>query len=205
MTDTKEMRRAGRPRGFDAEAAVAVAMRLFWEKGYDGVGVAELAQSIGINPPSLYAAFGSKKALFQRALEHYARAQGAFFGRLAAPDAPAFETLVAVLEAAAQSCTTDRTARGCLVMDSTRNCADAGIRALTGDIRAEVHKNARRLVAATRPEVAEAGADYFIFVLTAISASAVDGAPLERLQRDLELSKAGLRAVLGIAREAGQA
>lgn len=172
-------------------------MRLFWEKGYDTVGVAELSQSIGVNPPSLYAAYGSKRALFLRALEHYADTQAQFFGRLKGADGPAFETLVAVLEAAALSCTADRTARGCLVMDSTRNCADPEARALTANIRADVRENARRLIARDRPEAAEAGADYFMFVLTAISATAVDGAKLDQLRRDLELAKSGLRGLLG--------
>ena len=201
MTDIKsgnlqERPRTGRPRAFDPEQAVATAMRLFWEKGYDTVGVAELSQTIGINPPSLYAAYGSKRALFQRALDHYAATQAQFFGRLASLDGPAFDTLVAVLEAAARSCTADRSARGCLVMDSTRNCADPDARALTAGVRAGVRENARRLIAAERPEVAETGADYFMFILTAISASAVDGATFDHLRRDLGLAKSGLAALL---------
>ena len=199
MTDIKEARRSGRPRAFDPEKGVATAMRLFWEKGYDAVGVAELAQTIGINPPSLYAAFGSKKALFERTLDHYAATQAQFFGRLANPDGPAFETLVGVLEAAALSCTADRSARGCLVMDSTRNCAEPEVRALTAEVRAQVRDSARSLVARERPSAAEAGADYFMFLLTAISASAVDGASREKLLRDLDLSKTGLKAVLEAA------
>lgn len=196
MTDIKEPRRAGRPRAFDAEQGVATAMRLFWEKGYDTVGVAELSQSIGINPPSLYAAYGSKRALFERALDHYAATQAQFFGRLRDADGPAFETLVTVLQAAALSCTADRTARGCLVMDSTRNCADPEARALTANIRADVRQNVLRLISRDRPDAAEAGADYFMFVLTAISASAVDGTPRDGLMRDLSLAETGLRALL---------
>ena len=172
-------------------------MRLFWEKGYDAVGVAELAQSIGINPPSLYAAFGSKRELFQRALGHYAATQGQFFGWLEAPGAPALETLMRVLEQAARSGTSDAAARGCLALDGTRNCTDPAARALTAEVRAGLREKARALVAREHPETAEAAADYFMFVLAAISASAIDGVPLPRLIADIGLAGRGLRALLG--------
>lgn len=197
MTDTKEVKRGGRPRAFDADAGVATAARLFWEKGYDAVGVAELAQSICINPPSLYAAFGSKRELFQRALSHYSATQGQFFSWLEAPDAPAYETLVRVLAEAARTGTADAAARGCLVLDGTRNCTDPAARALTAAVRSELREKARALVAREAPEVAEAAADYFMFVLTAISGSAIEGTPLPRLMQDIDLASRGLRAMLG--------
>ena len=199
MTDTKELKRGGRPRAFDAEAGVATAMRLFWEKGYDAVGVAELAQSIGINPPSLYAAFGSKRELFQRAVGHYAATQGQFFDWLDKPGAPACETLLKVLREAARTGTTDAAARGCLVLDGTRNCTDPAARAVTAEVRTALREKARALVAREEPQVAETAANYFMFVLTAISGSAIDGVPLDRLLQDIELASPGLRAILGRA------
>lgn len=197
MVDTKEAKRGGRPRAFDVETGVATAMRLFWEKGYDAVGVAELAQSIGINPPSLYAAFGSKRELFQRAVSHYSETRGRFFGWLGQPDAPAYETLLKVLEEAARSGTTDVVARGCLVLDGTRNCTDPAARAVTAKVRDELREKARALVAREAPQFADRAADYFLFVLTAISGSAINGVPLDRLLQDIELASPGLRAVLG--------
>lgn len=197
MTDTKDVRRTGRPRAFDAEAGVETAMRLFWEKGYDAVGVAELAQSIGINPPSLYAAFGSKRALFQRALGRYAATQGAFFAWLDDPDAPACDTLIRVLEQAARSGTADASARGCLALDGTRNCADPEARAMTAEVRKGLREKARDLVARENPAVADPAADYFMFVLAAISASAIDGVPLPRLLQDVEIAGRGLGSLLG--------
>lgn len=61
----------GRPRGFDEDAALDAAMRLFWEQGYDATGVADLTKAMGITPPSLYAAFGGKEELFRRAVDRY--------------------------------------------------------------------------------------------------------------------------------------
>lgn len=62
---------AGRKRGFDDQAALQKAMELFWQHGYEGTSVADLTKALGINPPSLYAAFGSKRALFEMALDRY--------------------------------------------------------------------------------------------------------------------------------------
>ncbi|WP_407521357.1 TetR/AcrR family transcriptional regulator [Methylobacterium oryzisoli] len=61
----------GRPRGFDREAALAQAMLLFWRKGFAATSIADLTQAMGIGSPSLYAAFGSKEALYAEALRYY--------------------------------------------------------------------------------------------------------------------------------------
>ncbi|SHF69676.1 transcriptional regulator, TetR family [Jatrophihabitans endophyticus] len=61
----------GRPRGFDQDTALEAAMQLFWAKGYEATGVAELTEAMGITPPSLYAAFGNKEELFRRAVDRY--------------------------------------------------------------------------------------------------------------------------------------
>jgi AcrR family transcriptional regulator len=61
----------GRPRSFDLDEALDKAMHLFAEQGYDGTSLGQLTEAIGIPPPSLYAAFGSKDDLFKASLEHY--------------------------------------------------------------------------------------------------------------------------------------
>ncbi|MEW5684021.1 MAG: TetR/AcrR family transcriptional regulator [Pseudomonadota bacterium] len=61
----------GRPRAFDREAALAEATRLFWRKGYEATSIADLTAVMGIGSPSLYAAFGSKEALYVEAVRHY--------------------------------------------------------------------------------------------------------------------------------------
>ncbi|MBN6151578.1 TetR/AcrR family transcriptional regulator [Xanthomonas sp. AmX2] len=72
-TATRKGRPRGRPRAFDREAALAQATRLFWTKGYEATSIADLTQAMGIGSPSLYAAFGSKEALYAEALDHYRR------------------------------------------------------------------------------------------------------------------------------------
>ncbi len=61
----------GRPREFDRQAALAAATRLFWIKGYEATSIADLTETMGIGTKSLYAAFGSKDALYAEALKYY--------------------------------------------------------------------------------------------------------------------------------------
>ncbi|KWV51726.1 TetR family transcriptional regulator [Bradyrhizobium macuxiense] len=61
----------GRPRAFDADAALDQAMEVFWRHGYEGATIAQLTEAMHINPPSLYAAFGSKEGLLKAALDRY--------------------------------------------------------------------------------------------------------------------------------------
>ncbi|QGX87057.1 TetR family transcriptional regulator [Escherichia coli] len=71
MVTKKQSRVPGRPRRFAPEQAVSAAKVLFHQKGFDAVSVAEVTDYLGINPPSLYAAFGSKAGLFSRVLNEY--------------------------------------------------------------------------------------------------------------------------------------
>lgn len=64
--------RRGRPRVFDRNAALETAMKLFWVKGYEATSITDLTTALGIGPTSLYAAFGSKEALYAEALQLYA-------------------------------------------------------------------------------------------------------------------------------------
>jgi AcrR family transcriptional regulator len=78
----------GRPRGFDTEKVLEEAMEVFWRRGYEGATVAELTSAMGINPPSLYAAFGSKEGLLKAALDRYTQRHTEFMSEaLAAPTA----------------------------------------------------------------------------------------------------------------------
>jgi AcrR family transcriptional regulator len=71
----------GRPTGFDKDQALDVAMRLFWERGYEGTSMADLSQAMGIHPSSIYAAFGDKQALFALAAKRYADVPAQYMAR----------------------------------------------------------------------------------------------------------------------------
>lgn len=61
----------GRQRNFDKQQALEQAMRVFWQKGFVGASLMDLTESMGINKPSMYAAFGNKEQLFIQATENY--------------------------------------------------------------------------------------------------------------------------------------
>jgi AcrR family transcriptional regulator len=65
------MASAGRPRTFDKEQALNKAMYVFWEKGYEGTTMVDLVESIGMQAPSIYAAFGNKDAIFKEVVQRY--------------------------------------------------------------------------------------------------------------------------------------
>ncbi|WP_285114483.1 TetR/AcrR family transcriptional regulator [Leifsonia sp. fls2-241-R2A-40a] len=70
----------GRPRGFDTDEALDRAVEVFWRQGYEGTTLDDLTTAMGINRPSLYAAFGNKEATFRRAVERYAEIDMAYVG-----------------------------------------------------------------------------------------------------------------------------
>ena len=69
----------GRPREFDLDQALDQALEVFWRNGYEGASIADLTAAMGINPPSLYAAFGNKAGLFRKALDRYVEQRTKFW------------------------------------------------------------------------------------------------------------------------------
>ncbi|MFZ1906708.1 MAG: TetR/AcrR family transcriptional regulator [Steroidobacteraceae bacterium] len=66
---------AGRPREFDMDKALDGALRVFWLKGYDGASLSDLTKAMGINRPSMYAAFGNKEQLYCKTLNRYSKSR----------------------------------------------------------------------------------------------------------------------------------
>jgi AcrR family transcriptional regulator len=105
----------GRPRAFDLDRALERALRLFWEKGYEGTSLSDLTKAIGVNRPSLYAAFGNKEALFRKALDRYVERTIAFV-RDAINEPTGRGVAKRLLRSAADMVTNPRNPRGCLTV-----------------------------------------------------------------------------------------
>lgn len=138
------MAERGRPRSFDRQAALRQAMNVFWAKGYDGTSLADLTGAMGINPPSLYAAFGSKENLFREAVALYSTSEGddIWSGIEQAPTAR--EAIAAMLRASAESFSRPGKPRGCMIVLSALN-ADDGNAAICEALREQRAGNIRQL------------------------------------------------------------
>lgn len=196
MPQAKPTACRGRPRAFDAEHGVAVAERLFRERGYDSVGVAELVQAIGIKPPSFYAAYGSKKQLLERVINRYGRHDGGAIGRIIRDGGPLAETAERLFQHAAEVYANDPKARGCLIMEGTRNSHDAGACAITGRAHSAFREGLIAWIAATTPDHAESLAQYVQVVLAGMSAEARAGAGTDELRSTASIAARGFRAEL---------
>jgi AcrR family transcriptional regulator len=124
MIKTLSPRPRGRPRQFDAEKAKAKAMRLFWERGFSGTSIQDLSQALNINPPSLYAAFGDKRTLFEASIDAYQSTCGNFAAAILAEPLDTRAAIQKLLTEAARIFTDPALPRGCMVVTSAINCAE---------------------------------------------------------------------------------
>ncbi|MBQ1047523.1 TetR/AcrR family transcriptional regulator [Micromonospora sp. C51] len=122
-----ETPRTGRPRAFDEETVLDRATEVFWRYGYEGASLSALTSAMGINRPSLYATFGSKEQLFQRAFTRYHETQVA--NARAALDQPTARAAIeAFLRSSADGLTADDHPAGCLSIQGGLACSPENTR-----------------------------------------------------------------------------
>ncbi len=112
---------AGRPRSFDMTHALDGAMDVFWRKGYEGASLVDLTTAMGINSPSLYAAFGSKEGLFRAVLDHYDKTRAGFLNHVLEADT-AREAAERFLFGLVDKATSPESPPGCLLIQSGVTC-----------------------------------------------------------------------------------
>src|ERR1700679_1370282 len=116
---------AGRPREFDRDTALLRARDLFWERGFEGVSMAELTDKLGLASARIYAAFGSKEELFREAIEHYEKQEGGFADRALAEEPTAASAVERMFREGIELYTRKHGPRGCMVVSSATNCTAA--------------------------------------------------------------------------------
>jgi TetR/AcrR family transcriptional regulator, copper-responsive repressor len=137
----------GRPRAYDAEEALKRATETFWRTGYAGTSLDSIAAATGMNPPSLYAAFGNKRALYHEALARYWEISLAATRKALAEDRPLRESLMLAYEAALSIYFSVKgSAHGCFVIGTAvteagedaavRNSVAIGLRMIDADFEA---------------------------------------------------------------------
>jgi AcrR family transcriptional regulator len=147
--DAAALKRRGRPRAFDRQAALTSAMEMFWLKGFDGCAISDLTAVMNINSPSLYAAFGSKEKLFREAVDLYGMLEGeATRGALTGPRTIR-DALGTMLKRSVDMFTRGPQPRGCMVMLGTLNLS-----ADQKELRALLHKRQRQILDVIRERMA---------------------------------------------------
>ena len=117
----------GRPRAFDEETVLGRAAEVFWRHGYEGASLSALTGAMGINRPSLYATFGSKEQLFQRAFARYHESHVAGV-RAALQQPTAYAAIEAFLRNSADGLTADDHPAGCLSVQGGLACSPENTR-----------------------------------------------------------------------------
>jgi AcrR family transcriptional regulator len=186
----------GRPRAFDADAALEQALQVFWRQGYEGTSLSDLTEATGLNRPSLYAAFGNKEALFRKALDRYGEQRGRFL-RDAVKEPTARAVVERLLHAAADRAAHPGTPGGCLTVRGALACGPQAeaIRQELAARRAEDeqllrHRLERAQAEGDLPPEADPAdlARYVATVYQGMSVQAAGGASRQALRRVAELA-----------------
>ena len=114
----------GRPRCFDVDKALDRALEVFWRKGYEGATLPDLTRAMGINRPSMYAAFGNKEALFKKAIDRYVEGPGCHV-KEALSEPTARRVVEQLLHGTVDLLTNRRNPRGCFMVQGALACGES--------------------------------------------------------------------------------
>lgn len=182
----------GRPRAFDMNEALDKAMEVFWEKGYEGASMPDLTAAMGINRPSIYAAFGNKESLFRKALDRYMEKSTACFQDIL-NEPTAYQVAARLLHGTVEKATT----RGCMMVQGALSCSKQGEpikqeliarRTLTQKLLSERFARAKAEGDLPAGENPEDLARYVSTILQGISIQATSGTPVDALHAIVDIA-----------------
>ena len=190
--ETQASRGRGRPRLFDRASALDRAMRVFWDRGYEGATFDELIAAMGVSPSSFYNAFGNKEALYREAVGAYLTGPGGFFPKALAGEGSARDAFARLMTATAAAYTDNTGPSGCMI--SLAGLHDAPERADLRDFMREVRGRSRALMVERLDEGVQNGelpeetdvaqiADFFEIVSRGMAVRARDGADRAMLEK----------------------
>jgi AcrR family transcriptional regulator len=191
----------GRPRTFDPDTALQQALDLFWERGYEGTSLSDLAEVMGIASASIYACFGSKADLFRQVMERYGMTSGAPPRNALDEHPTAREAIHAMLRATADQITRADAPHYCMLILAAPVGAveNHAVREFLADIRRSqftaIRDRLGRGVADGDFTVSDADLDaiarYYATVVQGLSVQARDGADRAELEAVITCAMAG--------------
>jgi TetR/AcrR family transcriptional repressor of nem operon len=128
-----------RPREFDEGAVLDAAVLCFWSRGYEATSVRDLVEKTGITAASLYNAFGDKRAIYKKALDHYV--EGSVADRIRRCEALApRDAIGAFFEEILKRSLGDRERKGCMLVNAALDVAphDPGFLKIVTEVLAEI-------------------------------------------------------------------
>jgi len=188
----------GRPRSFDRDQALERAMHVFWRQGYEGSSISDLTRAMGINPPSLYAAFGDKERLYLEALGRYQQWRVELIAKRFGEEPTAEAAVRRLLIEAAREFARSDVPRGSMLVFSAMQCPSDSLEAKLAEHRAGMRPilKARIKRAVVEGELKratdiEALVDFYRAVFQGMALQARTGASRKRL---LAIAQTAMRA-----------
>jgi len=189
-------RPTGRPLSYDPDKVLDRALDVFWRKGYEGSSLSDLTKAMGINKPSLYAAFGDKEKLFRKVLDRYAEGPASYSS--AALREPTSRAVVErLLYGTADRLTAPSSPRGCLLVQGALACGNAAnsvrreliSRRIAGEAALRQRLNRAKINGDLRPKSNPAIlARYIVTMIQGMSVQAASGATRNELHRIIDIA-----------------
>lgn len=202
MIIVENKRGRGRPRAFDRDMVLEKAMQTFWAEGYEAASVPMLTEAMGISAQSLYAAFGSKEALYREALHRYQVTIGGFAARALDEEADALLAVERLLRDAATIFARTEGTPGCMIATPSTAAAETELTMLGRNLRAEsIAKVEQRMARGIIEGQVQVGTDcaawarYIGSIVQGMSVQARDGASAESLLTSAAIAAQALKAL----------